>query len=103
MYTIIYFLQQVKYIPRISVGRNEHREIAFIFEATVIYIDYQMTESQSGGQLILIRFENPTSGIWRFNVYERRGLNLGFNIWLPMDGFISDDTYFIRSDLILLF
>ncbi len=49
-------------------------------------------------QLILIRFENPTSGIWRFNVYERRGLNLGFNIWLPMDGFISDDTYFIRSD-----
>lgn len=98
VYTIDILSPTGEYIPRISVGRNEHREITFIFEATVIYIDYQMTESQSGGQLILIRFENPTSGIWRFNVYERRGLNLGFNIWLPMDGFISDDTYFIRSD-----
>lgn len=85
-------------IPRISAGRDEHRVITFIFEATIIYIDYQMTEDQSGDQLILIRFENPTPGIWRFNVFERGGLNQGFNIWLPMEGFISENTYFIRSD-----
>jgi len=87
-----------EYIPRIAVGRNEHRVISFIFEETIIYLDFQMVEAQSGEQLILMRFQKPTAGIWRFNVYERGGLNRGFNIWLPMSGFISEGTYFIRSD-----
>lgn len=87
-----------EYIPRIAVGRNEHRVITFIFEETIIYLDFQMVEGQSGEQLILMRFEKPTPGIWRFNIYERGGLNRGFNIWLPMSGFISEGTYFIRSD-----
>ena len=98
VYSIDILTPSGEYIPRIAAGRDEHRVITFIFEATVIYIDYQMVESQSGDQLILVRFEDPSPGIWRFNVYERGGLNLGFNIWLPMEGFISDDTYFIRSD-----
>ena len=98
IYSIDILSPSVEYIPRIVAGRNEHRVISFIFEATIIYVDYQMVESQSGEQLILIRFDNPSQGIWRFNVYERGGLNLGFNIWLPMEGFISENTYFIRSD-----
>jgi subtilisin family serine protease len=98
MYAIDILTPSGEYIPRIATGRDEHRVITFIFEATIIYVDYQMIESQSGEQLILVRFEKPSSGIWRFNVYERGGLNMGFNIWLPMDGFISEDTYFIRSD-----
>ena len=98
IYSIDILSPSGEYIPRIVAGRNEHRVISFIFEATIIYVDYQMVESQSGEQLILIRFDNPSQGIWRFNVYERGGLNLGFNIWLPMEGFISENTYFIRSD-----
>lgn len=87
-----------EYVPRIAAGRDEFREVTFIFEETVIYVDYQMVESQAGEQLILMRFSRPTSGIWRINVYERGGLNLGFHIWLPMESFISENTYFIRSD-----
>lgn len=98
LYSIDIMTPSGEYIPRIAAGRNEHRVLTFIFEETVIYIDYQMPESQSGEQLILVRFDRPSPGIWRFSVYERGGLNLGFNIWLPMEGFISDDTYFIRSD-----
>ncbi len=98
IYSIDILTPSGEYIPRISAGRDEHRVISFIFEETIIYIDYQMVESQSGEQLILVRFNKPSPGIWRFNVYERGGLNLGFNIWLPMEGFISDDTYFVRSD-----
>lgn len=87
-----------EYTPRIVTGRNENRVISFIFETTIIYVDYQIVEGQSGDQLILLRFSNPSPGIWRFNVYERGDLNLGFHIWLPMESFISEDTYFIRSD-----
>lgn len=98
MYSIDILTPSGEYIPRIAAGRDEHRVITFIFEETIIYVDYQILEAQSGQQLILLRFENPSQGIWRFNVYERGGLNLGFNIWLPMNEFISDSTYFIRSD-----
>lgn len=87
-----------EFVPRISSSLDENREISFVFEETIIYIDYQMVESQSGDQLILVRFTNPTPGIWRFNVYERGDIDAGFHIWLPMEGFITDYTYFIRSD-----
>lgn len=98
IYSIDILTPSGEYIPRIVAGRDEHRMITFIFEPTVIYVDYQMAEAQSGEQLILIRFSNPSPGIWRFKVFERGGINIGFNIWLPMGGFISNETYFIRSD-----
>lgn len=87
-----------EYIPRIVTKLNETREINFIFEPTVIYVDYQLIESQSGDQLILVRFANPAPGVWKFKVYGRGIHPMNFNIWLPMNGFISTDTYFMRSD-----
>ncbi len=87
-----------EYIPRISEGLNVNREISFIFERTRIFVDYQLIEAQTGDQLILMRFLAPTPGIWRFQVYTRGDLEGSFHIWLPMNGFISEDTYFIQSD-----
>lgn len=87
-----------EYIPRISARLDEFRIVSFIFERTVINLDYQMVESQSGDQLILLRFTNPAPGIWRFRVYGRGEGTPSFNIWLPMNGFITEGTYFIRSD-----
>lgn len=87
-----------EYVPRIEARLDESRNISFIFEQTSIVVDYQMVESQSGDQLIIVRFRNPAPGIWKFNVYGRGDLSKGFNIWLPMSGFISDNTFFVRSD-----
>ncbi len=87
-----------EYIPRIIASRNESRQISFIFEDTIIDVIYTLVETESGDQLILLRFSKPAPGIWKFHVYERGDLQVGFHIWLPMDGFISDNTFFIRSD-----
>lgn len=87
-----------EYIPRIAPSISGNTEVSFVFEQTIIYVDYQMVEALTGDQLILLRFEKPVQGIWRFNVYEQADLNLGFHIWLPMVGFISDNTFFINSD-----
>lgn len=87
-----------EYIPRILPRLDEFRDISFIFEQTVIFLDYQLIESQSGDQLILFRFKNPAAGIWRIRVYSEERVGAGFHIWLPMEGFISDNTFFIRSD-----
>ena len=87
-----------EYVPRITASRNTSRVITFIFEQTVIYLDFQIVEQESGDQLILFRFDRPAPGIWKFNVYEREGFSQDFHIWLPMEGFIPDNTFFIRSD-----
>jgi subtilisin family serine protease len=87
-----------EYISRIASGVDDNFEITFVFEVTVIHLDFQMIESQSGDQLILFRFDKPAPGIWKINVYERGDIRQGFDIWLPMKGFISDSTFFIRPD-----
>ncbi len=87
-----------EYVPRIVSSFDEARVLSFIFEQTTIYIDYQIVESQSGDQLILMRFRNPAPGIWRLKVYVGGDIYSDFHIWLPMEGFISDNTFFVRSN-----
>ena len=98
IYSIDILSPSGEYIPRMVVRLNETRVINFIFEATVIYIDFQAIETQSGDQIILLRFSKPTQGIWRFNVYSRGIYPISFNIWLPMSNFITSDTFFIQSN-----
>lgn len=85
-----------EFIPRIPARIGETRVIRFIFEQTVIFVDYQIVEAQTGDQLILIRFNKPTEGIWRFRIYSNIDLDSRFNIWLPISNFISDQTYFTQ-------
>lgn len=88
-----------EYIPRIPPSLRVDRVISFIFENTVIFLNYQLIESQTGDQVILIRFENASPGIWRFNVYGQGDLATGFHMWLPMGDFITRDTYFIQPNI----
>lgn len=87
-----------EYVPTILPRIQEHRKISFIFERTIIDIYFEIVESQSGDQLILLRFTNMSFGIWKFRIYGKSDLDLKFNIWLPMQGFIADNIYFIKSD-----
>lgn len=87
-----------EYIPRIPARLGENREIRFLFENTVVLIDYLIVEAQTGDQLIFCRFKNPASGVWKFRVYGKGDINTGFHIWLPMRGFISEETYFVRPN-----
>ncbi len=95
LYSIDILSPTGEYIPRIPARLSESREIRFIFERTIINIDYQIVESQSGDQLILMRFLNPTEGIWRFRVYANESLASNYHIWLPMKQFLSSDTQFV--------
>jgi subtilisin family serine protease len=87
-----------EYIPRIPARFEESREIRFIFEQTVIIIDYQLVETQTGDELILLRFRSPAEGIWRFRVYASGPLEKRFHIWMPLRNFLTSDTYFPEAD-----
>lgn len=87
-----------EYIPRIPARIGESREIRFIFEETIINIDYFLIESQTGDQLIHMRFSRPTEGLWRFRVYATGDLELSYHIWLPISDFISSNTFFTNPE-----
>ncbi len=87
-----------QYIPRIPARLKETREINFIFENTKLFIDYELVEAQTGNELILIRFQTPMEGIWRFRVYSAINIEPRFNIWLPINSFLGEDTYFMQPD-----
>jgi subtilisin family serine protease len=87
-----------EYTPRIIESFNTNQRINHIFEGTSISIDYQILETHSGDQLILLRFHKPSSGLWKINVYTKGDLKGACNSWLPMGDFISANTYFMKPD-----
>jgi len=87
-----------QYIPRIPARLKEVREINFIFDNTKIFINYELVEPQTGDELILIRFQNPSAGVWRFRVYSSFNLEPKFHIWLPITNFIDNNTIFLKPD-----
>jgi len=86
-----------EYIPRILPKLQERKKINFIFQNTIILVDYFIVETQTGDQLILIRFMNPSPGTWKINVYAGK-ISSGFHIWLPMRGFILENTFFTKPN-----
>jgi hypothetical protein len=85
-------------IPRIFPRIFEQQRYDFIFEKTILDIQYELSEVISGDERLLISFQHPTTGIWRLRIYSTGNLENSFHIWLPITGFISDETYFLRPD-----
>lgn len=87
-----------EYKPIISERLIETQTIRFIFDQTIILINYVLIEQNNGKQVIILRFKKPTAGIWRFRVFGKGNIKGAFHMWLPAKELISDNTYFIKSD-----
>lgn len=84
-----------EYVERIPARLNQSQKINFLLEDTVIDVNYLLVEPSSGRPLISMRFTDPTEGIWTIRVYGTNIIHGRFDLWLPLDGFISPDTYFL--------
>jgi subtilisin family serine protease len=87
-----------EYIAPIYPGLEECFEINFIFESSVLWVNNSLLEGESSAQLILIRFEDPQEGIWKFGVSNLENASSEFNVWLPSGDIITDQTYFLVSN-----
>lgn len=47
---------------------------------------------------MVLQLRDPTPGIWTFRVFGDRILNGHFNLWLPMEKFIREDTFFLSPE-----
>ena len=78
-----------------SIG-SRTQELSFVFVETKVYVNYILIERQTGYSLVYIRFFHPASGIWKIFTQARKQQNVQFYIWLPVEGLISQDTYFLE-------
>lgn len=85
-------------VPRIPARIGQSSVLNFLLEETIIYVDYLIVEESSGGQLILMRFDRPTPGIWNITVYNSVFTRGVYNMWLPITGFVTEETVFLRPD-----
>lgn len=83
-------------LPRINYRIGQISTYRFLYSASVVSVEYVLAERASGQQLIFMKFEKPLSGIWTIRVYaESDESEAQFHMWLPIEGFLRADTYFL--------
>lgn len=98
VYTVGFISPTGEVVREISVPLRGENTVSFLLEQTQITVYTQIADVSAGSQFIFMRFENPMSGIWRILIRNSLDIRETFHIWLPVRGFISDETYFLRPD-----
>jgi len=83
----------------IPIGRliaGQTLTYGFVYERSRVTLKATLVEPASGEQLISMRLENPTAGIWSIRVSAEGEVHNGeFNLWLPITEFLSGEVYFL--------
>ena len=85
-------------IPRIPANMRTRVQYNLSFEKSRVIVQYFTNEERTGDEHIYVQVEDPIEGVWTINVYSDTDNSQVFDAWLPMEGFISPDTYFIKPD-----
>ncbi len=85
-------------VERIPPRFGAEETLRLPLAGSVIYVAYQLVETYSGEELIFIRINNPTPGLWRLIVYGDDDRQRTFNIWMPLRQFLQEDTYFLQAN-----
>jgi subtilisin family serine protease len=88
-----------EFVGRIPTIYAQQNTILLQYDETDIYIDNTLQNSLNGDQLILMRFNKPISGTWRFRVSVLGNLRASYHVWLPIYNFIKPGTYFMNPNI----
>lgn len=86
-------------IAPIRLGVQDIITYGFIYERTRITIAGTLVETASGEELITMRVQAPTPGIWTFVVEAARDMDIHngrFNMWLPIKQFLNSEVTFLK-------
>ncbi len=85
-------------IRRVPARENASETFRFVFEKTVVMIDYRIETREEANQLIYMRFIAPKRGLWVIRVYPENIINGSYNMWLSMAQLTNGHVYFLRSN-----
>jgi len=83
-------------VIRPAIG--ECRKLSFQSLKTNVWVNNILFESETGNQLILLRFRNMIPGVWYIRLENQDMSAFSFNCWLPSGNLISNETYFVHSN-----
>jgi len=84
-------------IPTVRLGIRESITYGFVYERSRVTIAGSLVEPASGEELILLRVQAPTPGIWTFQVEASGEVHNGeFHMWLPVTQFLEAPVYFLQ-------
>lgn len=98
LFSIGFITPSGEVIQKVPPRINNNEVISFLFDATVIYVDYRIVESRTGDLLIFMRFQSPMQGIWKLRIYREESFIGDFDLWLPIRQFMTTNTYFLTPD-----
>ena len=79
-------------------GLGVCRKFTFVFNESAVWVNNFIFEEETGDPLILMRFQNPVSGIWTIRVRNLDEEAFAFHTWLPSGDLISEETFFLNSN-----
>lgn len=85
-------------LSRISAERVGSRKYSFVLEGTTLTVDYRIVGARSTNQLIFLRFDRPTKGIWKILVFPKNYIYGVFHMWLPVSAFLESPVYFLSAN-----
>lgn len=85
-------------IPKISTGIAGSSDFEFLFQQTKLAVRYEIVEKRTGAQVVVMKFDQPTAGIWTIRVFGDIILNGIFHVWLPITEIIGRENYFLKPD-----
>lgn len=98
VYTLGFVSPTGEVIDRIAYRRDEDTTVRFSLEETSITVSYVASIGPQSSYLAYMRFTSPSAGLWRIRVYPTVSITGIFHIWLPVQGFVSDETVFLEAD-----
>lgn len=85
-------------LPMVRARQGERVQYRFLLEGTTVTVEYSLAEYARSNELILMRFEAPTRGIWRIRVFPYNFVMGRYHIWLPLTEFQQGEVFFLRSN-----
>lgn len=83
--------------PGAIVQPGVSQEYTFLFEQTMLTVEYAIVGTRNSMQLIALRFERPLPGIWTVEIQADLILNGTIFCWLPLAELLSGNVFFLRS------
>ena len=85
-------------IDRIPPRPDKITEIRFLYESTIIYIQYSIPEVSTGEQLITIKARNIREGIWIFKLIAELVVTGRYDAYLIQRELLAPGTKFLSPD-----
>ena len=82
-------------IERIPARDEKIEEFKFIYEQTLMSVEYFLSNKSSGDENININLVNLKPGIWRFILHGDYIINGKYSAWIPQRYLLDEDTKFL--------